>query len=74
MKISTLNKIPTIVLVACLVISAAIFGIFGYAYINETDLLESVELSLLLDWMYFMLGITLAAVFIGMIWSYLKNR
>ena len=74
MKISTLNKIPTIILVACLLISAVIFGIFGYAYLNHTDLQESIELSILLNWMYFMLGITTVAIFVGMIWSYLKNR
>jgi hypothetical protein len=55
-------------------ISIVVFVAFYYGLVTHPDkLAETMELDILLDWMYIMLGATLVAFFAGIIWSFLKK-
>ncbi|MDR0865774.1 MAG: hypothetical protein LBO74_12710 [Candidatus Symbiothrix sp.] len=67
-------KIPAIVLWTCISISVIVFAVFYYGLATHPEQLKTtIELDILLDWMYLLLGATIVAAVAGIIWSYLKR-
>jgi hypothetical protein len=57
-----------------MIISIGIFAAFYFVLFTGRDVPESIELDVLLRWLYVLLFLTIAAAFAGIVWSYLKNN
>jgi len=71
MKRSIITKIPTGVLLFCMLITVALSVWFFSVYINQSSGGESPEISALLSWIFFLLIITLCAGLIFSLFNYI---
>jgi hypothetical protein len=64
MKLINTNKISTIVLWICMIISIVVFGIFYYSLIVHSDFMNTIATSILLNWLYFIVFISISITLI----------
>ncbi len=60
MKTIHVHKLSTIILWSCITISILIFSIFYYELTTHPDWVETAGISLILNWLYFILFISIA--------------
>ena len=69
MKPENIGKISTIILWLCMIVTLGIFAWFYYGVINKPDSLDTMETSVLLNWLYILLLVTIS---VSCIFSFYK--
>ncbi|GHT60236.1 hypothetical protein AGMMS50239_08790 [Bacteroidia bacterium] len=74
MKPSSYNRISTIVLGVCMLVTTVITAWFFMDYVKEANEGDTAGTSALIYWLYIVLILTFVALLGGVLWSYLKNN
>jgi len=74
MKLSFYNKISTIVLWACMLVTIVITAWFFIDYVKEDNRGDTQGTSALLYWLYIVLILTFGVLLGGILWSHFKNN
>jgi TRAP-type C4-dicarboxylate transport system permease small subunit len=74
MKPSSYNRISTIVLGACMLVTIVITAWFFIDYVKEANGGDTAGTSALIYWLYIVLILTFVALLGGVLWSHFKNN
>jgi len=73
MKPAHIQKLSTIVLWSCVTISIVIFAFFLYGLTNHADFTNTLEISVLLNWLYIILFICIATALAFSVFQFLSK-